>query len=146
MNTVIERAPGESVFTHMSKLLDRKVVSETDTLRVVSGGITARTYKRVHAKLNFPTTLVAPETTVRRRLVNKSRFTQVESERLVRLVRVYSEAVQLFGDEGMALEWLNAPAEFLPGEDPITPMTLAATDAGARLVESHIRRTAHGIF
>lgn len=113
---------------------------------MVNKGISARTYRRVAGKLRFAANLVAPESTVRRRLFSKRRFTEAESERILRLARVFAEAVRLFGDEEAALEWLNTPADYLPGRPPITPMALAATDAGARLIESHIRRTAHGVF
>lgn len=136
----------ENVFTRMAHLLDLKVGSEVDALRVVTEGITSRTYKRVAAKLKLPANLVAPESTVRRRLSNNSRFTEAESERVVRLTRVFSEALELFGEERAALHWFNAPAAYLHGQPPITPMALAATDAGARLIESHIRRTAYGFL
>lgn len=147
MSAVIDPAQApESVLGHMSKLLDLKLDSESDTVRVITSGLTARTYKRVARRLKFPATLVAPESTVRRRLSSKGRFTEAESERVVRLARVYAEAVQLFGDEDAALDWFKTPARYLSGGPDITPMALSATDAGARLIESHIRRTAHGIF
>lgn len=134
----------EKIFTRMGRLLDLKVDSELDVIHAVSRGITGRSYKRVATKLRFPANLVAPESTVRRRLVVGGRFTAAESERVVRLTRVFSEAVELFGDEGAAVEWFNTPAEYLRNQAAITPMALAATDAGARLMESHIRRTAYG--
>jgi putative toxin-antitoxin system antitoxin component (TIGR02293 family) len=147
MNAAFDRVPQiESVFTRMAKLLDLKLGSETDAVRLIANGISPRAYKRVADKLKFPPALVAPESTVRRRLASNSRFTEAESERVVRLARVFAEAVQLFEDEATALAWLNAPSEYLPGQPPITPMALAASDAGARLIESHIRRTAHGMF
>jgi putative toxin-antitoxin system antitoxin component (TIGR02293 family) len=89
---------------------------------------------------------VAPESTVRRRLSANARFTEAESERLIRLARVYAEAVELFGDEDCALQWLNRADTYIPGQPPVTPIRLAVKDSGARLIESHIRRTAHGIF
>lgn len=76
----------------------------------------------------------------------ESRLSQTESERLIRLARVYAEAEQLFDDEKAALTWLNTPADFLQDDHPITPMKLAETEAGARLVESLIKRTAYGSF
>lgn len=134
----------ESVFTRMGRLLDLKVDSEADVIQLVTRGISSRTYKRVATRLGLPANLVAPESTVRRRLVIGGRFTEAESERVVRLARVFSEAVELFGDESAALEWFNTPADYLRDQAPVTPMALASTDAGARLVESHINRTAFG--
>jgi len=82
----------------------------------------------------------SPDTT------SEVRLTPGESERLVRLVRVYSEATQLFGDEQAALDWLNTPADYLQDDNPTTPMKLAETDSGARIVEALLQRTAFGMF
>lgn len=138
--------PAGSVFSRMSRLLDVRVDSESDAVRLAALGVTARSYRRVVRKLRIPSSLVAPESTVRRRLSRNARFTEAESERLIRLARVYAEAVELFGDEDRALQWLTTPETFLPGQPPLTPLQLAAKDSGARLIESHLRRTAHGVF
>jgi putative toxin-antitoxin system antitoxin component (TIGR02293 family) len=135
----------ETVFTRMGRLLDLKLESDADAIRLVNKGVPVHAYKHVAEKLRFPVNLVAPESTVRRRLT-EGRFSEVESERVVRVARVFAEAVELFGDEDMALTWFTTPADYLEGAEPVTPMTLAATDNGARLIESRILRTAHGMF
>jgi putative toxin-antitoxin system antitoxin component (TIGR02293 family) len=136
----------KSVFAQMSKLLGLRLDSERDVIRVVATGISTHAYRRAVGKLKFPAILVGPERTVRRRLASNSRFTAAESERIVRLTRVFAEVLQLFGNEEAALKWLNTPGNYVPKHIPVTPMTLAATDSGARLVESYIYRTAHGIY
>lgn len=141
-----ERPAPKSMFAHMSKLLDVKLTSESDAVRLATLGVSTRSYRRVARKLRIPSSLVAPESTVRRRLSTNARFTEAESERLIRLARVYAEAIDLFGNEQQALGWLNTPETFIPGQPPVTPIQLAAKDSGARLIESHIRRTAHGVF
>jgi putative toxin-antitoxin system antitoxin component (TIGR02293 family) len=148
MNTVIRphRHATDSVFARMARLLDVKLGSEMDAVRVVAAGLTANSYNRAFNKLGFSPSLVAPESTIRRRLAAKGRFTPAESERLVRIARVYSEAVELFGDEAAALRWLTTAEEYLRDQKPVTPLQLSATDSGARLIESHLRRTAHGMF
>lgn len=130
----------------MSKLLGLKLDTECDLVRIVAKGVSARTYRRIEGKLKFPAILVTSESTVRRRLASNSRFTAAESERIVHLTRIFAEAVQLFGKEDAALKWFNTPANYVPGQMPITPMTLAASDCGARLIASHIHRTAWGIY
>ncbi len=148
MNAILRppASPTRSVFARMARLLDVRLDSETDAVRLVAAGIPTRSYKRVASKLKFPSSLVAPESTVRRRLGANARFTEAESERVVRLARVYAEAVELFGDEAMALQWLKTPAAYIPDQPPITPLELSAKDSGARLIEAHIRRTTHGVF
>ena len=78
--------------------------------------------------------------------VEVPRLSSLETERLMRITRVVSEATLLFGDETSALKWLNTPGDFLHDENEVTPMKLAETDPGARIVEALILRTAHGIF
>ncbi|WP_285405647.1 antitoxin Xre/MbcA/ParS toxin-binding domain-containing protein [Luteibacter sp. ME-Dv--P-043b] len=135
----------ETVHSRMARLLDLKLESDADAVRLVSQGISVHSYRRVADKLHFPANLVAPESTVRRRL-SEGRFSEVESERVVRVARVFAEAVELFGDEAMALTWFNTPADYLDGDPPVTPLELAASDNGARLIEARILRTAHGMF
>lgn len=135
-----------SVYTRMSRLLDVKLGSETDTVRLATQGVTILSFRRAADKLKFAKSLVAPESTIRRRSNTNARFTEAESERLIRLARIYAEAVELFGDEAQALQWLRTPEAYIPDQAPITPLELAVKDSGARLLEAHIRRTAHGIF
>lgn len=146
LNDPIELPPSNTVFSHIGALLDLPIHSERDALRAVTEGIPSRSYRRVAATLNMPTDLVAPESTVRRRLASNSRFNRAESERLLRLARIYAEALQLFGDEDAALAWLKLPADYLQDQIPVAPLTLAASDAGARLIEAQLRRTAYGML
>lgn len=139
-------AAATSMFGLMSKLLDVKLRSETDAVRLATQGVSSRSYLRLARKLGISASLVAPESTVRRRLSTNARFTEAESERLIRLARIYAAAIELFGNEEQALKWLKTAEEYIPGQPPVTPIELAAKDSGARLIESHIRRTSHGVF
>lgn len=135
-----------SVFERMGKVLGAKLASEADAFRLVSEGVTPRSFKILFSHLKASPSLIGPESTIRRRLKENARFSEAESERLVRLARVFAEAVGLFGDEKLALEWLNTPETWIAGHPPVTPLQLAAKEPGARLIESRIRRTAHGFF
>lgn len=73
-------------------------------------------------------------------------LTAAESERLVRLVRVFAEAAQLFDSEEAAIRWLHTPADYMNDGTEVEPMKLAESDSGARIVEALLQRTAHGIF
>lgn len=135
-----------TAFTRMGHLLGADISNEADAVRLAETGVSASAYQRMAQTLDFPHALIAPETTVRRRLKDGARFSEAESERLIRIARVYAEAVQLFGDEAAALRWLNTPQDFIPGDAPISPLWLATKDSGARLVEALMRRTAYGMF
>jgi putative toxin-antitoxin system antitoxin component (TIGR02293 family) len=63
---------------------------------------------------------------------------------LLRTVRVFGKALMLFdGDVDAARTWLSTPA---PALGDRTPEDVAATDLGAREVESLIGRLEHGVF
>lgn len=136
----------DTVFSTIGRLLDLKIGSEADLLRLAQDGLSPRAYKRAATKLNLPVGLIGPATTVKRRLDGNERLSQTETERLLRVARIYSEATQLFGSDDAAMAWMTSPAEFVQGQPPIKPVELAASDSGARLLESHIQRTAYGMF
>jgi putative toxin-antitoxin system antitoxin component (TIGR02293 family) len=85
---------------------------------------------------------IAPRTLARRRTAGK--FTWDESERLLRISRVFESAVELFeGDVPAAAKWLNTPQRSLSGR---TPLAYSRTEVGAGEVEDLIGRLEHGVF
>jgi putative toxin-antitoxin system antitoxin component (TIGR02293 family) len=85
---------------------------------------------------------ISERTLARRK--NEGRLKQEESERLVRISRVFDKTVHLFeGDEQEATRWLRKPARAL-GEK--TPLNFASTEIGAREVENLIGRLEDGVF
>lgn len=66
-----------------------------------------------------------------------------ESERIVRFARLLGRAVEVFGEESAAREWLKSPAVAFSGE---TPLSFADTEVGAREVEYLLGRLEHGVF
>ena len=71
------------------------------------------------------------------------RLSQQESERLLRLGRVFEHATSLYdGDPIGAREWLETPIPALGNQ---RPLDLSQTEPGAREVEDLIGRIEHGI-
>jgi putative toxin-antitoxin system antitoxin component (TIGR02293 family) len=67
-----------------------------------------------------------------------------ESDRLLRVSRVFARAIELFeGDDRAARHWLSTPQRALGGA---VPLTLAKTKVGAREVERLVGRLEHGVF
>jgi putative toxin-antitoxin system antitoxin component (TIGR02293 family) len=66
-----------------------------------------------------------------------------ESERIVRFARLLGRAVEVFGEEPAAREWLKSPAVAFSGE---APLSFADTEVGAREVEYLLGRLEHGVF
>lgn len=87
--------------------------------------------------------LLIPPRTLQRRKVT-GRLEPDESDRLLRLVRVYGKAIELFeGDNRGALEWLHSSITALGGS---TPLSMLKTEPGAQEVERLIARLEHGVF
>lgn len=139
-------APVRSVYDRMGQLLGEHIESEFDVVKLVNLGLPSSALESLSDAIAVNYKLIAPESTIRRRLTEKQHFTVDESERLMRMARVTSMAEELFGDRSTASAWLSARANYLPDVEPISPLELSATDSGTRLVEAMILRTAHGVF
>jgi putative toxin-antitoxin system antitoxin component (TIGR02293 family) len=83
-----------------------------------------------------------PDRTLARRKA-AGRFTTQESERLLRISRVFEMAVDLFeGNTKAAVMWLKRPNHAL-GNQP--PLSFQSTEIGARLVEDLIGGLEEGV-
>jgi putative toxin-antitoxin system antitoxin component (TIGR02293 family) len=84
---------------------------------------------------------VPPRTMARRK--REGAFKPEESERLLRLSRIYEQTLDLFeGDGEAARRWLDSPAKALAGQ---SPLVAAETEIGAQEVERLIGRIEHGV-
>jgi putative toxin-antitoxin system antitoxin component (TIGR02293 family) len=84
---------------------------------------------------------VIPQRTRRHRADKKQPLTIEESDRTVRLLRIQTLAEETFGEKEKANLWLRRPLTELGGE---TPLDLAQTEAGARVIETIIGKIAWG--
>ncbi len=127
----------------------RKVVKKPDDLaQLVRKGLPATSVTVLAEKLDLGSTVLSqklgiPLRTLTRRLSQGSRLTAAESDRTVRLARVYAGAVEMIGDEEKAAEWLQTPNRALGGKRPLDQLD---TDVGARTVEDILGRIAYGVY
>ncbi len=84
---------------------------------------------------------VIPQRTRRHRADKKQPLTIEESDRAVRLLRIQTLAEETFGDNQKANRWLRRPLAELDGE---APLTVAQTEAGARVIETILGKIAWG--
>jgi putative toxin-antitoxin system antitoxin component (TIGR02293 family) len=84
---------------------------------------------------------VIPQRTRRHRAERNQPLTIEESDRAVRLVRIQSLAEETFGDTDKANRWLRKGLAELGGE---TPLTVAQTEAGVRVIETILGKIAWG--
>jgi len=82
--------------------------------------------------------------TIGRLRSNPSRHLGVsESDRLYRVARIFSQAVDVFEDEESARKWLRSPQI---GLGKRIPLELLSTEAGSREVEDLLGRIEYGVL
>jgi putative toxin-antitoxin system antitoxin component (TIGR02293 family) len=130
------------------KVLGRAVRTPDELAQLIREGLPAIAIVTLAGKLNLANAAVSrklgiPQRTLTRRLSQRSRLTSAESDRAVRLARVYANAVEMIGDDAKAVEWLQTPNRALSGERPLDQLD---TDIGARTVEDVLGRIAYGVY
>jgi len=130
------------------KVLGRAVKSLTDLAELVREGLPAGSVIALAEKLDLGNAALSrklgiPQRTMTRRLSQHSRLSVAESDRTVRLARVYATAVEMIGNKEKAVEWLRTPNRALAGERPLDQLD---TDLGAREVEDVLGRIAYGVY
>ena len=117
-------------------------------LRDVERGLPYRTLERFWQNIALPPEYVTAFISIPRRTLTRrkqsGRLQPDESDRLLRAVRLFGKALELFdGSRDAAVEWLIGPQTALGGA---TPVDLARTELGAREVERILDRLEHGVF
>jgi putative toxin-antitoxin system antitoxin component (TIGR02293 family) len=127
----------ETVFRKLGghRTLGAEVSSEADLARIVDRGIRLAVLTHV-AKAGFSKQeierFIIPARTLRHRKARREPLSMEESDRVVRLTRIQALAEDVFGDAGKANIWLRQELGIL---DDKSPLDVARTDSGARLVE-----------
>lgn len=80
--------------------------------------------------------------TFHRRKKDKQPLDPVTSDRLYRLAKIEAEAIEAFGDEATAMDWLKSPNRALGDK----PLSLLDTEAGADQVLRVLGRIEHGVY
>jgi putative toxin-antitoxin system antitoxin component (TIGR02293 family) len=127
----------ESIFRKLGghRTLGTEVSSEADLARIVECGIRLTVLGHV-AKAGFSKQeierYVVPARTLRHRRARRERLSVEESDRVVRLTRVQALAEDVFGNVAKANTWLRQELGII---DNKSPLEVARTDSGARLIE-----------
>jgi putative toxin-antitoxin system antitoxin component (TIGR02293 family) len=117
-------------------------------LAAVEKGFTWKTFERFVKNLGLPTEQVAdflgiPKRTLARRK-NEGRLKPDESDKLLRLARVFGSSLDLFdGNRESAVLWLTDINIALGG---VAPLDFARTHIGAEEVENLVGQIQHGLF
>ena len=130
------------------KVLGKAIRKPGDLAQLVRDGLPASSVTVLAQKLHLGNSVLSrklgiPQRTLTRRLSQGSLLTSAESDRTVRMARVYANAVEMIGDQEKAIEWLRTPNRALGGERPLDQLD---TDLGARMVEDVLGRIAYGVY
>jgi putative toxin-antitoxin system antitoxin component (TIGR02293 family) len=142
---------GESHMTATARILDWLGESRSPTADLVAltrQGIPHTTVKRLMEQFQLDrATLVrllgASERTLARRLRQQQPLDLVESDRLVRFLRVATYAEEVFEDHDRAIAWFKSPNRALGGK---VPLELLDTDAGSEQVMEILTRVDYGVY
>jgi putative toxin-antitoxin system antitoxin component (TIGR02293 family) len=87
--------------------------------------------------------LVIPLRTLQHRRSRREKLTVEESDRVLRVARLLSQAESVYGSRERALAWLRRVNPRLRGR---TPLEMMKTDTGSRIVEELLVQIDEGMF
>jgi putative toxin-antitoxin system antitoxin component (TIGR02293 family) len=87
--------------------------------------------------------IVIPARTLKHRRSRQEPLSLDESDKFARLVRMFDQAVRVFGNREKALRWLGKPKERFAGR---TPLEMIRTDLGGRMLEELLGQIDEGYF
>lgn len=131
-----------------TKILRRKVASDADLRDMTREGLPVETLPVLAEELALERKALVrivgiSDRTLSRRLAKRERLTAEESDRTVRLARIYARTLDTFGSGQKASSWLQHPNRALGGQ---RPLDLLDTDGGVREVETILGRIDYGLY
>jgi putative toxin-antitoxin system antitoxin component (TIGR02293 family) len=138
------RANGPYAYT---VLLGMELRDMRGIMKAIEKGFSWRTFERLARNMGVPPLQVAemigiPKRTLARRKIDQ-KFQAEESDRLLRVARVFGRTMELFdGDRDGSADWLTHPQRALGR----VPLEMLRTEFGAREVENVIGALEYGVF
>jgi putative toxin-antitoxin system antitoxin component (TIGR02293 family) len=124
----------------------KPLATEAEMLRIVEGRLAFSVIKRLISlglEREEIDSILIPQRTFRHRRSRREKLTVVESDRVLRAVRVLSLAESVYGNRDRVLAWIRKPHVRLDGR---APFSLLRTDTGSRIVEELLVQIDEGIF
>ena len=138
------RAPTETI--ELPAYLPTPEEPPGETVEAIREGLPAEAFDWLKEKLGLTAEELAETLHVSRRTMSRrkkeGRLKPDESERALRLIRLYRRAAEVLGGAEEASGWLQEP-NFALGDE--TPLEFADTEPGARRVERLLGQIEHGI-
>jgi putative toxin-antitoxin system antitoxin component (TIGR02293 family) len=131
-----------------AKVLKRKLGFDTDLHVMTREGLPVKALPALAREMSIELKALAKvvgisDRTLSRRLASGSRLSAEESDRTMRVARVFAQAKDTFGTNEKASHWLRSPNRALRGD---VPLALLDTDAGAQSVQTILLRIDYGVY
>jgi putative toxin-antitoxin system antitoxin component (TIGR02293 family) len=125
-----------------------KAKSPKTIIKVIRAGLPYATVKFLQDTLELSRDQIATVLQMSFRTLERrkksGKLDSIESDRAIRLFRVFSRACELYeGDQEAALKWLKRKNSALEG---LAPEEMIETEVGAVLIENLIGRLENGVF
>ncbi len=139
---------GKPLLNSFVHLLDLNSIDSRQLLADIQRGISYQAFQSLQSNLGISQArlqeiVLIPQRTLNRRK-HDGHLRPDESDRLLRVGRLFGRAIELFdADVSAARSWFLTPQRILGGA---IPLDLAQTELGAREVELAIGRIENGVF
>lgn len=137
--------PRQTEFSLLGNLLQAPVRSGNDLAALATQRVGVEVLDRLgeHGLKADELLFIIPRRTLSHRRQNGERLSTDESDKAIRLARIVAQAETVFGNPERAMNWLRGSKERFAGK---TPLEMAATEHGARLVEDALVQIDEGYF
>ncbi len=128
-------------------ILGTKAATSEQLLAQIRKGFPPAVVFRVE-KLGFPRnalySVIGSRSTIQRRMKEKAKLAQDESDRLARVAGIVALAEDVFGNKDKAMRWLQRESVNLAGQG--APFKLLVTGQGTDLVRERLEQIRHGMY
>jgi putative toxin-antitoxin system antitoxin component (TIGR02293 family) len=127
--------------------LAARIFSTAKIIELLRAGLPVQELQDLQTSLALPMEKLGPllgisKATLHRRKA-EGKLAPAESDRVVRLARLFGKAVEVMESEESARNWLASPQVGLAGA---VPLEFAETEVGAREVEDLLGRIEYGVY
>ena len=118
-----------------------------DLIGILKQGLPVGVFDSLRDRLDVPEKMLASTVNIAYRTLSRrkkeGRLKTDESERVLRIAKLYEKALDVLEDAELARQWFKMPSKALGGK---TPLQFADTEPGATEVEDLLGRIEYGVF
>jgi len=137
--------PRRREYAVLEQLLDAPVRNGSDLADLATERVGVSVIDRLaeHGLKADELAFIIPRRTLTHRRQQNERLSTDESDKAIRLAKILAQATATFDNAEKAIRWLRNPQKKFSGR---TPLDMASTEHGARLVEEAIGQIDEGYF